>query len=535
MNVFPKRNVVSALMAMLLVVTATQLLAQQKPVGIISISSVDEILGDAEHIGELTQQVQLLNVRFIAGLYTDGIDTTKPSGAVVTMKDDEPVVTLFVPVKNFDTIITRLEDQFGEGEDAGNGVTKFFLQQEFYLKEQGSYAVASTDKASLRLVPNDPGKLIKGMQDYDIAARILVKNIPDEYKEQAIEQLELGFEMGAQNLDDDIAEQARESGIEQLSSLINETDEITFGFAINRQQKKSNLDFKITALPGSKLAKQMDALYDAKTKFAGLLNKAAAIRFNLASQAGAEESDQAVELIRSLREQIEAGLVDIDAGDEATRDALEAALESILDIAEDTAKSGKSDAGGYVSVADKKLSIVAGGYLADGNKVATTLKDLAKDLGDQTDELRLKFDVEKHKGITLHTLSIPVNDPEASDLLGERLQIALGTGAESVFASIGEDCVDNLKKAIDQYGKKPQPAEPLVIEAGVSEIIKFAAALDENQPILQLVAEQLEDLAGNDTISVKVIPAERGVKYSIEIQDGVLKIIGAMAPQDDGF
>lgn len=534
MNVLPKRIVVFSLTAMLLVVTATQLLAQQKPVGIISIASVNEILDDIEHIGELTKQTQLLNAKFIAGLYTDGIDTTKPSGAVVTMKDDEPVVTLFVPVKNFDTIITRLEDQFGEGENAGNGVTKFFLQQEFYLKEQGNYAVASTDKGSLRLVPKDPGKLIKGMQTYDIAARILVKNIPDEYKEQAIEQLELGFEMGAQNLDDDLAEQA-ENGIEQLSSLINDTDEITFGFAINREKKKSNLDFKMTALPGSKLAKQMEALYDAKTKFAGFLKQPAAIRFNLAAQAGEAESDQAVAVIQSLRQQIEAGLIEMDAGDEATQDAVKAALESILDIAEDTAASGKSDAGGYISLANKKLAVVAGGYVADGNKVATTLQDLAKDLGDQVAILQLKFDVEKHKGVTLHTLSIPVDDSEASELLGDRLQIALGTGAKSVFASIGEDCVANLKAAIDQYDNDAEPAEPLVIEAGVGEIIKFAAAFDENQPILQIIAEQLGDLAGDDTISVKVSPAERGVKYSIEIQDGVLKIIGAMAPQDDGF
>ncbi|MAR13150.1 MAG: hypothetical protein CL681_24675 [Blastopirellula sp.] len=534
MNVFPKRLVASSLTAMLFVVAATQLLAQQKPVGIISISSVDELLGDVEHLGQLMQQPQLTNARFIAGLYTDGIDTSKPSGAVVTMKDDVPVVTAFVPIKNFDTIITRLEDQFGEGENAGNGVTKFFVQQEVYIKEQGGYAVASTDKDSLRLVPKDPGKLIKGMDKYDIAARLLVKNIPDDYKDQAIEQLELGFEMGIQDLDDDLAEQARENSIEQITDLINDTDEITFGFAIDREKKHSSLDFQLTALSGSKLAKQMDALYNAKTNFAGLLDKAAAIRFNLASQADDETSEQAVDAVKLLREQAEVGLGDLDTGDDAINDAIEEAVESILDIAEDTAKSGKSDAGGYISFADEKLAIVFGTYLSDGNKVAKTLKDLAKDLRNETAALNLKFDVEKHKGVTLHTLSIPIDDPGAPEFLGDRLKIALGTGAKSVFASIGEDCVDNLKDAIDKYSKKSTDAEPLVLEASVGKIMEFAAAVDAN-PILQALIDQLGELGDNDTVRIKMSPAERGMKYSIEIQDGVLEMIGSMVPQDDGF
>ena len=61
----------------------------------------------------------------------------------------------------------------------------------------------------------------------------------------------------------------------------------------------------------------MDALYNAKTNFAGLLDKAAAIRFNLASQADDETSEQAVDAVKLLREQAEVGLGDLDTGDDA--------------------------------------------------------------------------------------------------------------------------------------------------------------------------------------------------------------------------
>jgi len=73
-----------------------------------------------------------------------------------------------------------------------------------------------------------------------------------------------------------------------------------------------------------------------------------------------------------------------------------------------------------------------------------------------------------------------------------------------------------------------------VLEASVGKIMEFAAAVDAN-PILQALIDQLGELGDNDTVRIKMSPAERGMKYSIEIQDGVLEMIGSMVPQDDGF
>ena len=124
------------------------------------------------------------------------------------------------------------------------------------------------------------------------------------------------------------------------------------------------------------------------------------------------------------------------------RDKAKAIIGQFLQVAEDTVKGGKSDAGAVLLLKPKSLSFGVGGLVADGNKLAGALKDLVAFAKDKSVPLpEVKFDAEKHAGVTFHTVSIPLqtSKEEAQVLLGDPLQVVVGTGAKSAYLAFGQD------------------------------------------------------------------------------------------------
>ena len=95
-----------------------------KPAAIISLSSIDELVGDAKHVvaavgipGVDDQLTAMLDP------FTAGIDRSRAIGAVVALGGDLGfTVKAFIPVKNFNQTIQLVEAQLGPAKDAGNGI-----------------------------------------------------------------------------------------------------------------------------------------------------------------------------------------------------------------------------------------------------------------------------------------------------------------------------------------------------------------------------------------------------------------------------
>ena len=91
-----------------------------KPAAVITLSSVDELVGDAKHVIEaiglpgIDDQLNAMLEPFTAG-----IDRSKAIGAVVSLEGELGfTLKAFVPVKNFSQMMQLVQAQLGPAQDA---------------------------------------------------------------------------------------------------------------------------------------------------------------------------------------------------------------------------------------------------------------------------------------------------------------------------------------------------------------------------------------------------------------------------------
>jgi hypothetical protein len=93
--------------------------------------------------------------------------------------------------------------------------------------------------------------------------------------------------------------------------------------------------------------------------------------------------------------------------------------------------------------------------------------------------------------------------------------LALGTGSDEL-----------LKKVIDESAENPARAvPPAQLRVAIKPLIRFLASVSDDQYVLQL-AESLGETSGGDQLLVAVNAVDNGVQYRLEVQEGVLQVLG---------
>jgi hypothetical protein len=404
-----------------------------------------------------------------------------------------------------------------------------------FLKLEGGFTFVTNDAANLTGLPKDPVALLAGLEKtYSIAARVHMQNIPQMYKDQMIEQMRDGFENAPIETDDpaqrEAAEKLGRSALDQIIRLIDESDEITFGWAVDPTAKSTFMDFVFTAVPGTKLAKEMAMLKDAKTNFAGFLMSGAGFTMNLSSEVTDQDQiAQSVAMIQTLETSMLKELEKENLDEEELTEA-KALIGTIFSVLTATVKEGKSDGGAVAMVEPNSLTFVAGGHVVDAPKLEDALKRAVafaqKKQPEELKDVEIKFDASTHGGIRFHKISFPVKDFEAQRFLGERLNVIVGAGDKSVYLAVGDKAEDTLKQVIDSSAADAgKPVPPVQANLALGPFLKFAASVEDN-PITSALADAVDRVKGNDHVRIHVKAVENGELMRFEIEEGVIQIIG---------
>ena len=92
--------------------------------------------------------------------------------------------------------------------------------------------------------------------------------------------------------------------------------------------------------------------------------------------------------------------------------------------------------------------------MADGAAMEKAIKDLV-DLGKIDRISRRSSSTSAHAAAASHTVGRAIRgEAEARELLGEKLQVTIGTGKSSFFVSVGKDSEALLKKVIDKMRRR---------------------------------------------------------------------------------
>ena len=531
--------------------TRAQTSNEVKPLAIVTLNSVNNLLEDINFLGSLAGQPRMSDqVRPMLGML-QGLDQDQPLGLVVQSNGVDLSGALCLPVEDFKMMLGGLQ-LFGiTHEDGPDGTIQIGAQgQTMFAREAGGWAFISMMPQMLENLPENPGELFGSITaEYDLGIRAHVQNIPEAFKQMALSQLQAGMEAGMEKLPNESDEQyeARKDvtkvQVEQLQQAIQDLDELTFGVSIDAEQQRTYIDIVYTAVAGSKLAEQIAINSSSKTDFAGFFQPDAAMMMTFASKVGESDVAQVEQMFDALTKQIEATIDDEDDSvSDEERQVMKSAIADFMEAFKTTLQAGKMDGGAVLNVSPSSLSFVAGGFVADPGKVESGLKKLS-DLAEKKEEEfpGVNWNASSHAGVQFHTMSMPVPAGEETPrkLFGDTIDVAVGIGQQTAYFALGRDCLEAIKGIIDTSAAAPQKSiPPMEMTFALAQIMDAAAALadDDDKPQFEMIASILSNEAnGRDHVRIVVQPISNGARTRIEAEEGVLRAIGmaVMAAQSE--
>jgi len=548
------RNSAIALAALLVGASIAQ--AQvSKPVVVVTFPGYDELMADADFLGGLggrpgvSQFADGTLKMFTGGQGLKGLDKTKPLGLVVTLENGVPTPTVLVPVTSAKDLLNLLtmvgQGQVGPAQEEG-GVFKIGVPNgdSVYVREKAGWAYVTQEKEVP--LPEDPSKSIVGLsKEYDVGVRIYLQNVPPDQKKVWTEKFRGFMQMvaamqQAQAGDNPLAKLGQnnvQAQVAAIEKLLNEADQVTIGWKLDRQAKNTHLDFTVTAVPGSPMDQQMQKMSQAKTNFAGFLNYNAAVNSCLSGTNTKEQIDQAVSTLGELKTKMEEAIdKDNSLKDDKARAQVKTVAGQFLDVVVKTVKTGKSDGGGVLVLGPDKFQLAIGGFIADGPGLEAAVKnlvELAKEEQVFKENVTVKFDVGTHKDVKFHQLNIklpPEADESAKKIFGDAVELYIGAGPDSAYVALGKGSMELVKSIMDQSAAAPnKQVQPFQLSIALTPILKFAASVNPNDPHVAMVANQFELHEGKDHILVNAKPISNGMQYRVEVEDGVIEAIGQIS------
>ncbi len=529
------RGILLALM--LLPVLGWGNVVRAEKLAVIAAKGAGEILKDAEYVLQAAG-AEGLGQFFLPQIQAQlqGIDPAKPIGMVVEI---DPQTQQFkflamVPVKDLDGLLGRMQAQLGEPEDVGGGVLR--LQgpgQPIFVKETNGWAFLGQSADDVKNPPANPVGLLDGLnENYTVAARVYVENVPEPFKQMAIGQLQRGMQQGLQNQNDPNAQKMAELQIKQLTQFIEETEQVTVGLEVDGDKRQLHFDLGVAALSGTKMAKQLDLAAQATTKFSAFLLPDAAIQASAAGLVPEDQVEESLAAFENVRNQA-FGELERDKGlqDEQSRKLARQLVDTFFDILEGTIRSGQMDLAGSVVLKPDTLTAIAAVHVADSKKVEDALKqlvDLARNEED-TPISDVRFNADSQGGVRFHTLAIAVpEDEEIAKVVGSELKIVVGTGDKAAYLAVGTDAMDRLKELLSKSGQTPVATDPFRMYLAVTPILEFAKSIDDN-PMLDAMLQMVEQAEGKDRLNVRVLTGEGEATYRFQVEEGVLRLIGGMS------
>lgn len=520
---------------------------ETKPVAVVAFAGYEELMKDINFIGELGDQkgasdmidqfVQL----FTQGKGLAGFDKTKPIGAIIQTDGQMPSGAICLPVSNVNALLDVAKGMGVTVDDMGDGISQIKSPQGagVFMKTVGSWALLSMAPTMFEGLPEDPATLFASLvKEYDVAAKVIVKDLPEANRQQAIELMSQGGQARFPNeSDEDYAERQKgfEAQLAQMKDFINDLDNVVVGIKIDNDKKNAFFDFAYTALPGTKLAKQIADNSKVTTNFAGFSKPEAAINVQFASATSGADVTQIQQMIETARAKGSAAIEKTSKIDDGSKAKAKEALEDFLAAFQKTLEGGVTDGGASLELGDNSMSLVAGAYVADSQKVLDGIKKYAEL---ETTELpKVELDAETVGDVKFHnvTYKIPAGDEKAKKLLSENGEMIVGVGKNAVYFAVGADPVAAVKAAIAASAKSPKKAiMPFEMTIGLKQALEFAKSVadDDKKPLFENLAEAVDSAdSGSDHVRLVGEPIKNGIRTRLELQEGVLKAIGRGASQ----
>jgi hypothetical protein len=515
----------------------------RKPVIVISIAGYDNVMEDVGFIGKLAQMPEL--EKLVEGIIAsqtkakglEGLDTKRPWGVVVNTDGFGFQPLGFLPVTDLNKLLDATSGLIGPADKKENGILELAQKNpRVYLREKNGWVFIAQSPENLANLPADPLQWLSGLdKQYEVALKFYIHNIPDAFRSLAIDYLKnVSQTLPVDEDEDEATTEKRKEFLEKqtkaMADLINTVDQFTLGWALDQKASTSHLDATLTALPGSALAKKLNALKETTSNYTGFMLPNAAVVLNSSQTLLVDDIEQASQGIDAFQATLSREIENSpDITDDDSRAAAKRIVSEAADAIKATIKTGKVDFGGSWILGERRFTLVAGAYISEPAELEKALKDLVAVAAKDPNFPAVKFDVATQGDVRFHTWTSPVPAVDTVNrAIGKELKGAIGFGPQSVYFGVGtEDPLVLIKKAIDSSksgGSSKVP--PGVVDVSLQPILDFASVLKPDDQDVAAVLAEVAKTPGKDHIHLEIKPQQNGVSYRLELQEGVLKALG---------
>jgi len=407
----------------------------------------------------------------------------------------------------------------------------------------GSWCLAAAPKAPKAKQPK-PLKAAVEAPQYDVLYQVYVPTFAETIAAAIKEGIQEDLARRKPLESDDLYAVRKHIGeglLESLPRAVKEVENLRLGWRLDRNQKRSYLDLTVTALPGTGLAREFAKLPELKTAFGGFSAPDAALAAHWVGQMPAADAARSAKLVEMGREKAIQKIDQEGISDDDKKVRKELA-NNLFDVIRDTTASGRSDGALSLVVRPEEVRLLFGGYLADGPKLESVVKPVADFLQKHHPLFaNLKLDAEKAEGVNFHTLDLPAPQGGARDkfvqVFGDSLQVVVGFGKEAVYVAAGKDSLNALKQAIRKSASPTTPASLCQVSLALKPVADAVAAVgrERERGPARKVAEVLAAAEGKDHVRLVVTSIERGATVRLDLEEGVLQLIGAASPKAKEF
>ncbi|MGI9473086.1 MAG: hypothetical protein ACR2NZ_16210 [Rubripirellula sp.] len=514
-------------------------LGATEPVLIVTLGSINKLMQDINYISGAVGQPQAGGMfGMMAGTFTNGIDTTQPIGILVPLVNGAPKPIALIPTADVKTVLKRLEAQTGPVDELDDGTLAITVGASMvFIRQQGNWAVLASERDLLSLAPNDPLALFEGMgNDYDLALRLKMQQVPAETRSTLTAQIRQGFEQAMARQSGGDAEAAREmaeTSMAQFEQLINDTDELRFGFNIDQSGKRVVIDGSFTAVPGSKLASIYGGQHAIPSQFSSVIRNDAAAFYHAATSISQDAVEQSRTSIDNSLATVRSALDKEDSLSPQQRADINEMIDRVADLSVKSISEGRADMGALLLADESNFRFVFGSFVADGNEAAQIVKDLAAKVENEPKAPRFKFDQSNYKGVTMHVVEaeVPEREDEARRVFGETLRVHVGTGPKAVYLAVGDKSEELMKQLIDDADKDNSADRPVgQLRLTLMPILAYAQSIEANDALGAMI-DALARAPDQGEMTLVQENIANGQEITTQIGEGLLQAIGAALRQ----
>jgi hypothetical protein len=536
-----RHSVVTGIVFLLSLLAATNSCWAQAPATarypalVVSVSGISTLLDDLRFLARSAGMPQFAGlVTLMTEPYTQGVDVSKPTGMLVTFDGSQPTGLVFVAVSDFASLLQKLSEQVGQTEDLGGGVWKVAMDRDAFLKQHAGWVFAASRAADLEELPNDPTIFLGDMpRQYTLGVRVDARGIPDAVRSSNWDKIRsrtnqfLDEQLDSASAGDRLTlQQARQTEIEDLISLVQGVEQLTVGWGNERAAGKTFLEVTVVPRDGSELAEQLTLAAARRTTLGQFHLPEAALSCSLDVVLPTVPDEQVRRLLQQARRKLDPQFM--------SKPGFGEAWLQLTEVIRATMRHGNLQAGCVVVGGGRNVQqtqFVAGAKVAEAQRLCGPFRTVLDGLHDHASGIQISWREDRYGEFSVFRghVALPPGDAAARRLFGERLQFAAAIGVDRVYWAHGPTCIELLQGKLDEAPpvNLTHPV-PVQVKARLRPLLEIARTLDDGPATAMMAAALRQTQAGN-RVRATVTTRQGTLACRLEAEAGALQLIGEAA------